>query len=411
MIFDLSKKDSDSEAGLPPLAGYRVLDLSRVMAGPWCAMVLGDLGARVIKVEKPGQGDDTRHWGGRLPGGESNYYVSVNRNKRGIAIDISKPEGQEIIRKIAKESDVVIENYKLGSLRKFGLDYEQLSAINPGIIYCSISGYGRSGPNASRLGYDVLIQAESGLMALTGEPQGAPVKVGVAISDMLAGMYAAQGILAAIIARSRTGKGQHIDVALLDCTLASLGTVAVGALYTKKAPGRFGNAHPDVVPYEPYTAADGELILAIGNDAQFRRLCIIAFENPDLAKDPRFQTNRLRLENRVELRRIFLEILKGRTRQQWTERFEEAAVPAGSVQNFLEAVSAKGVRERGIIKSIDHPTAGHLEVVGSPLFMSDTPVISPGPPPLLGQHTDEILTEFGFSTADRSRLRLEGVVA
>jgi crotonobetainyl-CoA:carnitine CoA-transferase CaiB-like acyl-CoA transferase len=394
-----------------PLAGYRVLDLSRVLAGPWCGMVLGDLGADVIKVEHPSRGDDTRHWGAKLPGGESCYYFATNRNKRGIAVDLSKKEGQQIIRDIARESDVVIENYKNGDLRRYGLDYESLRDINSQLVYCSISGYGRTGPGADRLGYDVLIQAESGLMAVTGEPEGSPMKVGVPISDLLAGLHASQAILAALIARPKVGKGQYIDIALMDCTLAALSTVAVSALHQAKAPERFGNAHPDIVPYEAFPASDGDVIVAIGNDEQFSRLCTIALERPDLGKDARYKTSRDRLANREELVRTISDIIRQKPRHDWDKLFAKASVPAGGVKSFLETARSGAGTGRGLIKTVKHSVAGDVQIVGSPLFMEATPVVEPSPPPMLGQHTTEVLEQFGLSKEWIAELRDRRVIA
>lgn len=374
-------------------------------------MVLGDLGADVIKVEHPSRGDDTRHWGAKLPGGESCYFFAINRNKRGIAVDLSTKEGQQIIRDIARESDVVIENYKNGDLRRYGLDYESLRALNDQLVYCSISGYGRTGPGADRLGYDVLIQAESGLMAVTGEPEGSPMKVGVPISDLLAGLHASQAILAALIARPKIGKGQYIDIALMDCTLAALSTVAVTALHQAKAPKRFGNAHPDIVPYEAFPASDGDVIVAIGNDEQFSRLCTIALERPDLGKDARYKTNRDRLANREELVRTISDIIRQKPRHDWDKLFAKASVPAGGVKSFLETARSGAGTGRGLIKTVKHSVAGDVQIVGSPLFMEATPVVEPSPPPMLGQHTTEVLEQFGLSKERIAELRDRRVIA
>ena len=394
-----------------PLTGYRVLDLSRVLAGPWCGMVLADLGAEVIKVEHPQRGDDTRHWGTILPGGESCYFFAMNRNKRSIAIDLSTKEGQQIIRDIARESDVVIENYKNGDLRRHGLDYESLQAVNDQLVYCSISGYGRTGPGADRLGYDVLIQAESGLMGVTGVPDGAPMKVGVPISDLLAGIHASQAILAALLARTKIGKGQYIDIAMMDCTLAMMSTVAVSALRANKVPQRFGNAHPDIVPYQAFSASDGDVILTIGNDEQFVRLCTIALDRPDLPKDPRYKTNRDRLVNRNELIQTLNDILGQKPRHEWDKLFAKAGVPAGGVKNFLETARGEIGKGRGQIKTVKHSVEGDVEIIGSPLVFEKTPVVEPSPPPMLGEHTTEVLQQFGLSDERIKELRDRRVVA
>jgi crotonobetainyl-CoA:carnitine CoA-transferase CaiB-like acyl-CoA transferase len=381
----------------PPLQGIRVLDLSRVLAGPWCTMTLGDLGAEVIKIENPGSGDDTRQWGTLMKGGERTYYLACNRNKRSVAVDLANPEGQAIIRDLAAQSDVFIENFKLGGLDKYGLSYEALSKLNPKLIYCSISGYGRTGPGADRAGYDFIIQGESGLMSITGErddlPGGGPQKVGVAVSDLMTGMYATQAILAAIIARGVTGKGQFIDMALYDCVLANLANMGSYALNTGEAPIRYGNAHQDVVPYQIYPTSDGEIIVAVGNNIQFDKLCRNVLERPDLADDARYKTNPLRMKNRDPLNVEIAREMKKRTREEWFDLMRKYQVPGGALQNVVESFGSPYAQARNMVYTIPHPTEGSVKVPGSPLKLTDTPVREPMAPPTLGQHTDEVLAE------------------
>jgi crotonobetainyl-CoA:carnitine CoA-transferase CaiB-like acyl-CoA transferase len=376
----------------PPLAGVRVLDLSRILAGPWCTMILADLGADVIKVEPPGTGDDTRSWGGKVAGNESTYYLCANRNKRGIAVDLAKPEGRRLVQALAKKSDVLIENFKLDGLKKFGLDYPAAAALNPRLIYCSISGYGRTSPAAARAGYDVVIQGESGMMSINGEPGAPPLRIGVAVADLTTGMYAAQAILAALYARGRTGRGQHIDLALLDCAMANLANLASSALVTGKSPTRFGNAHPDIAPYQTFKAADGDVVVAVGNDGQFRRFCTIA-GLPGLADDPRFLTNPLRSRNRGELVPLLAAKIKDKPRAHWMQAMLKEGVPGGAVRDLVEALNAPEAAARGMTRIVPHPLAGTVRIMGSPLKFSDTPVREPAAPPTLGQHTDEVLNE------------------
>jgi crotonobetainyl-CoA:carnitine CoA-transferase CaiB-like acyl-CoA transferase len=396
----------------PPLTGLRVLDLSRILAGPWCTMTLGDLGAEIIKVENPGLGDDTRQWGATLPGGERTYFLAANRNKRSICIDMAKPEGQALIKEMAKSADIVVENYKFGGLAKYGLDYPQLSALNPRLIYCSISGYGRVGPNAPRPGYDFVIQAESGLMSITGLPEGEPIKTGVAISDLFAGMYSVQAILAAVIARQQTGRGQHIDISLFDCSLANLGNISSSALNTGRVPVRYGNAHPDVVPYQPIEAKDGDVVVAVGNDSQFRKFCRDVLKREDLVADARFLRNPDRLVNRKALIEELAKTMRTRTRAEWLADMARFDIPGGVLQNAIEALATEDAKARDMVKTLPHPTAGEIRIVGSPLKFSDTPVRAPSTPPLLGQHTDEVLREIlGLDEGRIAALRSAGAVS
>ena len=393
------------------LSGIKVLDMSRILAGPWCAMALGDLGADVIKVENPDGGDDTRHLGTAIQGGERTYYLCVNRNKRSIAIDFRTPEGQKIIKDLAAQSDVFIENYKLGDLARYGLDYESLRALNPRLVYLSISGYGREGSNAARLGYDFILQGESGLMSVTGDPDGPPMKVGVPFVDITTGTYAAQAVLAALLAREKTGEGQLIDIALFDCALANLSIIASNALLLGTVPRRYGNTHVDISPYETFPCSDGDIIITVANDAQFQRLCQ-ALGRPDLAADPRFLTNDGRLNNKLALRKLLITCLATRTRDQWYEALREVDVAAGSVRNVSEAIEVAAGSGREMVVEVPHPTAGSVKLIGSPIKLRGTPVVPTVAPPTLGQHTDEILREsLGLEPKRIEELRNKGAVA
>jgi crotonobetainyl-CoA:carnitine CoA-transferase CaiB-like acyl-CoA transferase len=393
------------------LSGIKVLDLSRILAGPWCSMMLGDLGADVIKVENPDGGDDTRHLGTAIEGGERTYYLCVNRNKRSIAIDFRTPEGQAIIRELAIQSDVFIENYKLGDLERYGLDYESLRALNPRLIYLSISGYGREGPHAARLGYDFILQGESGLMSVTGEPGGPPMKVGVPFVDITTGTYASQAVLAALLARGKTGEGQLIDIALFDCALANLSIIASNALLLGTVPKRYGNTHVDISPYETFRCSDGDIIITVANDAQFQRMCQ-AMERPDIAADPRFQKNDGRLRHKAALRELLNACLATRTRQAWYEALRDVEVAAGSVRNVSEAIAVAADGGRDMVVEVPHPTAGSVKLIGSPLKLRGTPVVPPVAPPTLGQHTDQILREsLGMDAGRIAQLREKGAVA
>jgi crotonobetainyl-CoA:carnitine CoA-transferase CaiB-like acyl-CoA transferase len=392
-----------------PLAGRRVLDLSRVLAGPWCTMVLADLGAEVIKVENPSGGDDTRHWGPPYIGGEAAYYLCANRNKQSIAIDLSKPEGQAIVRELAARADVVVENYKLGGLDRFGLDYASLAAINPALIYCSISGYGRSSPIAERAGYDYVIQAEGGLMAVTGPVDGEPMKVGVAVADLYTGMAAAQAILAALIARDRDGLGQHIDMALYDCQLAMMANVGAAYLASGNEPRRYGNGHPTIVPYQTFDTSDGRVVIAVGNDRQFAALCELAGA-PEIAADPRFARNSARVDNRDALLEFLRPLIAMRSNGAWLEAMRGAGIPCGEVRGIGAALSAPETLARDMVQAVPHPTAGEVALVVSPLKLSGTPVVAPIAPPLLGQHGDAVLATLGYSVEQIEALRGQGAI-
>jgi crotonobetainyl-CoA:carnitine CoA-transferase CaiB-like acyl-CoA transferase len=393
-----------------PLAGKKVLDLSRVLAGPWATMILGDLGADVIKIEQPGRGDDTRHWGPPFAGGEAAYYLCANRNKRSLALDIASAEGQAIVRELATAADVVVENFRPGVLAKYGLDHEALREANPRLVYCSITGYGHDSPEAARAGYDYVIQAEGGLMAVTGPVEGPPMKVGIAVTDLFTGMAAAQAILAALLAADRDGVGQHIDMALIDCQLAMLANVGSAALVSNGEPRRWGNAHPTIVPYELFECADAPIVLAIGNDRQFRALCKEVIARPELTDDPRFAGNVDRVTNREALVPLIADALAMEPADEWLAKLETSGIPAGKVRGVHEALNHATARARGMVREAAHPTIPGLELVASPLKLTQTPVQWNRAPPLLGEHDAEILREMGRSEDEIADLRESGIL-
>ncbi|KPF70848.1 CoA-transferase [Bosea sp. AAP35] len=374
-----------------PLDGIKVLDLSRILAGPWCTQTLADLGAEVWKIEEATAGDDTRGWMPPEIGGESTYFQCCNRSKLSVAVDLRDAAGREQIARLAEEADVLVENFRTGGLDRFGLGYEQLKERNSRLIYCSISGYGRTGPRADEAGYDFAIQAESGLMSITGEPEGAPMKHGVAITDLVTGMNATQAILAALIARGRTGRGQHLDIALFDSAVALLANVASGHLATGRSPGRFGNAHATVVPYQLFDTEDGVLALACGNDQQFRALCGKVLARPELAEDDRYRSNRSRVLNRGTLIPTLAALFRATKTGDWIERLRAAGVPAGQVRSVPEVFAAADTLGRGLVHQVPDRIHGSLRMVASPLRLSDTPVRLPTAPPRLGEHTAEVL--------------------
>ena len=373
------------------LQGIRVLDLSRVLAGPYCTMVLGDLGADVIKVEPP-EGDETRGWGPPFAEGESAYYLCVNRNKRGMVINLKTDEGKKILRDLALQSDVLVENFRPGTLERFGLDFATLHELNPKLIYCSITGFGQTGSMKDKPGYDFMIQALGGLMSITGEPNGEPMKTGVAVVDLFAGQNAIIAILAALQARTLTGEGQHLDIALFDSQLGWLANVASNYLISGNLPKRHGNAHPNIVPYQSFQASDGWFAIAVGNDRQFVRLCEL-LGMPELGVDEKFATNSARVQNREELIALLVSVFKTASVSDWLQKLDEAEIPCGPIQNFEQVFSMSNVQERDMLVKMTHPTIGELPLVGSPLKMSDTPVTYRLPPPLMGEHTDEVLRE------------------
>ncbi len=365
------------------LDGIKVLDLSRVLAGPWCTQCLADLGADVLKIENPDGGDETRAWAPPAMADMAAYYTCANRSKRSLALDLKEAAARALVRDLAAVADVLVENFKLGDLERLGLGYDDLRAINPRLIYCSISGYGRTGPEAQRAGYDFVIQAESGLMSITGEAAGAPMKVGVAVSDLFAGLYASQAILAAVIDRGRTGLGQFIDVALFDCQMAALANVAANVLATGSRPRRFGNAHANIVPYELFDAADAPFVLAVGNDRQFRKLASTVLGRPELADDPRFATNTQRVKNREELRGILRECFATADRASWLKALDEASIPAGPIRTVDEALNSTQARERAVVADI--PKDGDMiRVVRYPV-RGDAIAFTAAAPPRLGE--------------------------
>jgi formyl-CoA transferase len=393
-----------------PLEGFRILDLSRVLAGPYCAMVLGDLGAEVIKVERPGTGDDTRAWGPPFAGSESAYYLCANRNKKSLTVNLKSPTGQEIIRRLACISDVLIENFKVGELAQLGLGYEQLKELNPELVYCSITGYGQTGPDSDLPGYDFIIQGRGGVMSITGVPEGEPMKVGVAIVDISAGLFAANAIQAALLSRVHTGRGQMIDISLLDAQVAWLANVASNYLVSGQRPGRFGNGHPTIVPYQSFHARDGFFCLAVGNDGQWQKLCHL-LNRPEFATDSRFATNPARVQNRSVLIPLLQEIFLTQDVAFWLHEIAAADIPCGPVQNIDQVFADPQVVARDMVWTVPHPTTGEVRLTGSPLKLSETPVVYRSHPPLLGEHTDEVLISLlGYTAEEVARLRTAEVV-
>ena len=398
------------------LSHVRVLDLSRVLAGPWASQLLADLGAEVVKIERPGTGDETRGWGPpwlTTPGGaetpESAYFACANRGKKSVTVDLARPEGQAIVRRLAERSDVLLENFKVGTLSRFGLGWEDLSALNPRLVYCSITGFGQWGPYKDRPGYDFMVQAMGGLMSVTGEADGEPMKAGVAMTDILTGMYAATAVLAALAHRERSGVGQRVDLALLDVQVAALANLAESYLVTGRVPARLGNAHASIVPYQAFATRDGHVVVAVGNDGQFARLCELA-GRAELAADPRFATNAARVENRAALVPILQALLAGRPTQDWVSALEVADVPCGPINDLGQVFADPQVRARGLRVEVPHPLAGTVPVVASPMRLSEAPVRH-GTPPLLGEHTREVLGDvLGMGESEIEALRRDGVI-
>jgi formyl-CoA transferase len=404
-----------------PLTGLRVLDMSRILAGPWCGQVLADLGAEVIKIERPGKGDDTRSWGppflkdreGRDTA-ESAYYLCANRGKRSVTLDIAKPGGQALARELAQQSDILLENYKVGDLKRYGLDYDTLSALNPRLIYCSITGFGQDGPLKDRAGYDFMVQGMGGLMSITGErddlPGGGPQKAGVAIADLMTGMYSTVAILAALEERHKSGRGQHIDMALLDTQVAWLANQNTNYLIGGEVPVRMGNAHPNVVPYQTFATQDGSIILAVGNDGQFKRFCEAA-GIAETGGDPRFASNALRIANREACIAAITPAMKRKTTAEWITVLEPLGVPCGPVHRLDEVFANPQVRHRGLKVEVPHPLSGTVPLVANPIKYSRTPLNYDTPPPLLSQHTEDVLRDLlGKSDADIAALREAGII-
>ena len=405
------------------LSHLKVLDLSRVLAGPWCTQMLADLGADVVKVERPLAGDDTRHWGPPFlqdadgaDTAHASYFTACNRNKRSITIDMVHPQGQALIRQMARDSDIVVENFKVGGLTQYGLDYASLKAVNPRLIYCSVTGFGQQGPYAGRAGYDLMVQAMSGMMSITGTAEGGPTRVGVALIDLFTGVYACSAILAALEARNRSGQGQHIDMALLDVSMAILANQAAGFLNTGKVPQRQGNGHPSLVPYQDFETADGAMLLAVGNDGQFARFCAVAGQ-PQWAEDSRFASNAARVQHREALVPLMQAVTRTRSTAQWIADLEQRAVPCGPINDMGQAFADAQVLSRGlrVTQATDPLVAAQtgvasIDSVASPLRLSDTPPVLRNAPPALGQHTDEVLAQLGLDAQRIAALRASGVV-
>ena len=391
---------------MAPLAGIHVLDLTRVLSGPYCTMLLADMGARVIKIEQPGKGDDTRAWGPPFLEGESAYFLSINRNKESVTLDFKHEEGRALLERLIAKSDVVVENFRPGTLTKLGLDYQTLAPRHPRLVYCSISGFGQTGPRTKEAGYDAVIQGEGGLMSITGPPDGPSYRLGVAIADVVSGMFAAYGVAMALFARERTGRGQEVDLAMLDSVAALLTYQAGNYFASGNVPGRLGNRHPSIVPYETFAASDGDFVLAVGNDEQWRRFCAVA----GLPDDPRFATNRQRVTGYDEVRPFVAERLRTQSRQHWIDRLTAAGIPCGSVRNLQELFADPQIHAREMVAQLEHATIGPLRMLGIPVKLSDTPGAVRTPPPRLGQHTDAVFQELGLSAAAIADLRRQKVI-
>ncbi|MCA8339526.1 CaiB/BaiF CoA transferase family protein [Burkholderia multivorans] len=403
------------------LSHIRVLDLTRVLAGPWCAQTLADFGADVIKIERPGAGDDTRHWGPPYlkdahgaDTAEAAYYLAANRNKRSVTVDIATPEGQQIVRELAAQSDVVLENYKVGQLKKYGLDYASLRAVKPDLVYCSVTGFGQTGPYAHRAGYDFIVQGIGGFMSITGErdgvPGGGPQKAGVAIADLATGLYSTIAVLAALAHRDRTGEGQYIDMALLDVQVALLANMNTNFLASGTPPVRWGNAHPNIVPYQTFQTSDGWIIVAVGNDGQFRKF-VEAGGRPELADDERFATNPARVRHRDTLAPILAEMVKTRSKTAWIDALEAAGVPCGPINDLAEVFANEQVVARGMEVALPHPCGADVKLVRNPVRMSATPPDARTAPPLLGAHTDDVLRDMlGYDDARIAALKAKQAI-
>ena len=400
------RRTSDNPGALD---GLTVVDLTRVLSGPYCTMMLADMGARVIKVEQPGRGDDTRAWGPPFQNGESAYFLSINRNKESVTLNLKHPEGRRVLDGLIERADVLVENFRPGTLERMGLGYADLSKQRPDLVYCSISGFGQTGPRRREPGYDAVMQGEGGLMSITGAPDGPGYRLGIAIVDIVSGMFSAYGIAVALLARERTGRGQHIDVGMLDAAAALLTYQAGIHFTTGEAPGRLGNRHPSITPYETLEAADGELVVAVGNDQLWRTFCgVIGAEA--LADDARFRTNKDRVAAREALRPLLVERMRTRPAAEWIERLKAAGIPCGGVRDLAQVFADPQLIERAMVVALDHPVAGAIRQLGVPIKMSGTPGAVRTPPPALGQHTETILGELGMSGPEIARLRADGAV-
>jgi crotonobetainyl-CoA:carnitine CoA-transferase CaiB-like acyl-CoA transferase len=398
-----------TQANAGPMAGTKVVDLTRILAGPFCTMMLGDMGAEIVKVEPPGTGDDTRTWGPPFVAGEAAYFLGVNRNKRSITLNMAAPAGQAVLRRLIENADVLVDNFKTGTLAKWGFTDDWFEANAPRLVRCAITGYGSSGPKSALPGYDFILQAESGLMSITGAADGGPTKYGVAIVDVCTGMLACNSILAALNARSRTGKGQKVEVSLYESSLAMLVNVASNVLVSGKGGGRFGNGHPSIVPYTTYQAADAMIALAVGNDGQFARTAEV-LGHPEWADDPRFKQNRARVENRAVIDVLIDDALKADTADHWLAKLKAAGVPCGRINTVAQALDDEHTRARNMVETIEHPAIGALKMLGIPFKFSDTQCAVRLPPPTLGQHTDDVLRELGHDTASIAALRRDKIV-
>jgi crotonobetainyl-CoA:carnitine CoA-transferase CaiB-like acyl-CoA transferase len=408
-VANAKRKSAVPARSRAPLAGVRVIDFTRILAGPFGAMFLGDMGAEVIKVEEPGKGDDTRGWP-PFAGGEATYFLSVNRNKKSLTLNMKAPEGQAILRKLIAKADVVLENFRPGTMERLGFGYESLRAENPRLVYCAISGFGESGPEASRPGYDLIVQGESGVMDITGFPDGPPVKVGNSIADLVAGMSAAQGITLALLARERTGKGQRVEIGMLD-VMASLLTYQAGLYWNGGGrPTRRGNQHPSIVPYEVFRAQDGYLTLGVANNSLWEKMCR-ALGREDLARDPRFDSEAHRVSHRETLIPLLNDLFRTRPADEWLARLDQAGVPVGKIKTVAEVCESPHLKARGMVVKLSHPKAGSITMMGVPIRLHETPGAATVPPPLLGEHTDEILTRLlRVPKAKVEKLRAAGVV-
>ncbi len=407
-MTDVKSENAHHRAG--PLDGTLVVDLTRVLSGPYCSMLLADMGARVIKIEQPGRGDDTRAWGPPFVEGESAYFLSVNRNKQSLTLNFKAPEGRRILDRLLDRADVLVENFRPGTLDRMDLGYASVADRLPRLVYCSISGFGQTGPQRQRPGYDAVVQAESGLMSITGANDGPPYRLGVAITDIVAGMFAAQGITLALLARARTGRGQQVDIAMLDAAAALL-TYQAGIYFgTGRSPERMGNRHPTIMPYETFEASDGELVVAVGNDEQWKVFCA-AIELPNLAEETRFATNRERVSRYDELRPILSDRFRARSAAAWIDTLTRVGIPCGSVRTVDEALNDPQILAREMVQQLHHPVVGPVSVLGVPVKLSDTPGRVVTPPPVLGEHTDLVLgSDLGLSGEEIDRLRGDGVI-